>query len=276
MQQTLSIVVLTQNEAENLPSCLDSLTGFGDIVIVDSGSTDGTPEVAKKFGARVYQHPFASFAQQRNWALDNCALKTPWVLFFDADEVATTEFRTEVSRAIQSAGDSIAGFYCCWKMMLGSRWLRRSDSFPKWQFRILRLGRATFIDSGHGQKEGAIDGEIGYVREPYLHYAFSKGWESWWAKHNEYSSREAIDRLARSVSWNGILARAASRRNQALKPLLSRIPGWPLLRFLHMYILKGGFLEGRDGLDYCASMAWYEFLICAKMRELRRKQDAAF
>jgi glycosyltransferase involved in cell wall biosynthesis len=273
VQQTLSIIVLTQNEAENLPSCLSSLAGFGDIVIVDSGSTDGTPEVARKFGARVYQHPFASFAQQRNWALDNCALNTPWVLFFDADEVATTEFRTEVSRAIQSAGDSVAGFYCCWKMILSSRWLRHSDSFPKWQFRILRRGRATFIDSGHGQKEGAVNGEIGYVREPYLHYAFSKGWEAWWAKHNGYSSREAADRLTRSVSWSGIFARDSSRRNHALKPLLSRIPGWPLFRFLHMYILKGGFLEGRDGLDYCASMAWYEFLICAKMRELSRKQD---
>jgi glycosyltransferase involved in cell wall biosynthesis len=273
VQQTLSIIVLTQDEAENLPHCLSSLAGFGDIVIVDSGSTDGTPEVARQFGARVYQHPFASFAQQRNWALENCELKTPWVLFFDADEVATTEFRAEVSRAIQSANDSIAGFYCCWKMILGSRWLRRSDSFPKWQFRILRPGRVTFIDSGHGQKEGAVDGEIGYVREPYLHYAFSKGWESWWAKHNEYSSREAADRLARSVSWGGIFARDSSRRNHALKPLLSRIPGWPLFRFLHMYILKGGFLEGREGLDYCASMAWYEFLICAKIRELSRKQD---
>jgi glycosyltransferase involved in cell wall biosynthesis len=273
VQQNLSIIVLTHNEAENLPHCLNSLAGFGDIVVVDSGSTDGTQDIAAKSGARLYQHSFESFAQQRNWALENCELKTAWILFFDADEIATPEFREAVMRAIQSADDSVAGFYCCWKMMLGSRWLRQSDSFPKWQFRILRRGRATFIDSGHGQKEGAVDGEIGYIREPYLHYAFSKGWESWWAKHNEYSSREAVDRLERSVLWRTIFSRDSSRRNHALKPLLSRVPGWPLCRFFHMYIVKGGFLEGREGFDYCASMAWYEFLIRAKMNELRRKQD---
>src|SRR5206468_9873351 len=82
-----------------------------------------------------------------------------WVLFLDADEVATPEFRQAVADAIQNAGDSIAGFYCCWKTMLGQRWLRRSDSFPKWQLRIVRRGRANFIDSGHGQKEGSVEGE---------------------------------------------------------------------------------------------------------------------
>jgi len=272
MPESLAIIVLTHNEAENLPRCLDSIADWGDIVIVDSGSTDETREIAEKANARVYQHPFESFAQQRNWALQHCDLKTSWALFLDADEVATPEFREAVARAIQSANDSVAGFYCCWKMMLGSRWLRRSDSFPKWQFRILRCGRGTFIDSGHGQKEGAVEGQLGYIREPYLHFAFSKGWESWWEKHNKYSSQEAADRLARSVSWRELFARDPSRRNRALKPVLSRIPGWPLWRFLHMYIFKGGFLEGREGFGYCASIAWYEFLVRLKMAELRRKE----
>ena len=274
MKQSLSIIVLTDNEAENLPRCLESVAGFGEIVVVDSSSTDGTQEIACNAGARVFQHPFESFAQQRNWALENCDLQTSWVLFLDADEVATPEFRDAVARAVQSAHDSVGGFYCCWKMMLGSRWLRRSDSFPKWQFRIVRLGRATFSDSGHGQKEGAVEGEIRYIREPYLHYALSKGWESWWAKHNQYSSQEAADRLQRSVSWCDLFARDPSRRNRALKPLMSRIPAWPLWRFLHMYILRGGFLEGREGFAYCASIAWYEFLIRLKMAELRRKRSA--
>ena len=153
--------------------------------------------------------------------------------------------------------------------MLDQRWLRRSDSFPKWQLRIVRRGRADFIDSGHGQKEGRVDGELGYIRDPYLHYALSKGWEAWWAKHNQYSGEEAADRSSRSTSWRELFSKDSSRRNRALKPVLSRMPGWPLLRFLHMYVLKGGFLEGREGFAYCASMGWYEYLIRAKMRELR-------
>jgi glycosyltransferase involved in cell wall biosynthesis len=272
MPQPLTIIVLTYNEADNLPRCLDSIAGFGEIIVVDSGSDDGSRQIAHNAGARVYEQSFESFAQQRNWALVNCDLKDEWVLFLDADEIATPEFRQAVADAITKAGSSIAGFYCCWKMMLDSRWLRRSDSFPKWQLRIVRHGRADFIDSGHGQKEGRVDGELGYVREPYLHYALSKGWEAWWAKHNQYSDEEAADRLSRSASWSELFSKDPSRRNRALKPILSRIPGWPVFRFLHMYILKGGFLEGREGFAYCASMGWYEHLIRAKMRELRTNQ----
>jgi len=272
MPESLAIIVLTHNEAENLPRCLESIVGLGEIVIVDSGSTDGTREVARNAGARVYEHPFEGFGRQRNWALENCEPKREWVLFLDADEVATPQFRDAIRQAIQGAAGSIAGFYCCWKMMLDSRWLRRSDSFPKWQLRIVRRGRADFIDSGHGQKEGRVDGELGYVHEPYLHYALSKGWEAWWAKHNQYADEEAADRLSRAASAPELFSKDASRRNRALKPILSRVPGWPALRFLHMYLLKGGFLEGREGFAYCASMSWYEYLIRAKMRALRNHQ----
>jgi glycosyltransferase involved in cell wall biosynthesis len=271
MVESLAIIVLTQNEADNLPRCLESIAGFGEAVVVDSGSDDGTQEIARQAGARVYEHSFESFARQRNWALENCDLKSEWVLFLDADEIATPEFRQAVTNTIQDAPDLVAGFYCCWKMMLDQRWLRRSDSFPKWQLRIVRRGCADFIDSGHGQKEGRVDGKLDYVREPYLHYALSKGWEAWWAKHNQYSGEEAADRFSRSASWRELFSKDSSRRNRALKPVLSRIPGWPLLRFLHMYILKGGFLEGREGFAYCASMGWYEYLIRAKMRDLGKR-----
>src|SRR5438874_9807402 len=142
MPESLAIIILTHNEADNLPRCLDSVSGFGEIIVVDSGSDDGTQQIAEGAGTRVYEHSFESFAQQRNWALENCDLKTEWILFLDADEVATPEFRQAVAHAIQNAGDSIAGFYCCWKTMLDQRWLRRSDSFPKWQLRIVRRGRA--------------------------------------------------------------------------------------------------------------------------------------
>lgn len=273
MPESLTIIILTHNEADNLPRCLGSIAGFGEIVVVDSGSNDDTQEIAKDAGTRVYEHSFAGFGPQRNWALENCEPKHEWILFLDADEVATPAFRRAVEVAIQNATDVIAGFYCCSKMMLDSRWLRRSDSFPKWQLRIMRRGRADFIGSGHGQKEGRVDGELGYVREPYLHYAFSEGWESWWAKHSRYADEEATERLSRTASFGELFSKDSSRRNRALKPILSRIPTWPLLHFLYIYILKGGFLDGREGFAYCASMGWYEHLIRAKMRELRAKNQ---
>src|SRR5438132_13805304 len=96
MSDSLAILILTHNEADNLPRCLGSIAGFGEIVVVDSGSDDGTQEIAKEAGARVYQQSFQSFGRQRNWALENCDLKSEWVLFLDADEVATPEFRQAV------------------------------------------------------------------------------------------------------------------------------------------------------------------------------------
>ena len=238
--------------------------------MVDSGSTDATAEIARMAGAAVFVHPFTAFGQQRNWALDNVGLHgAEWVLFLDADEIATPEFRAAVEYETASASADVAGFYCCWKTLLFGQWLRRCDSFPKWQFRLLRPGRARFIDSGHGQKEGDIQGSLAYLREPYLHHAFSKGWSHWLRKHDEYSTLEARHRLTRGagVRLRDVLSRDGSVRNRALKPLLSRLPGWPLLRFLHMYLLKRGFLEGRAGLVYCVNMAYYEFLIRLKMRE---------
>ncbi len=264
---SLSILILTRDEERDLPRCLAALEGVGDeVVVVDSGSADRTVEIARDAGARVVSHPFSSFGEQRNWALDDAGLSTEWVLFLDADEVATPAFRAAVEEALRSADGTVAGFYCCWQTMLGERWLRRSDTFPKWQFRLLRRGRARFIDSGHGQKEGEIDGTIGYIREPYLHYAFSKGWEAWWAKHEKYAVQEAADRAARGPSFRHLFSRDPSRRNRALKPLVSRLPGWPLARFLHMYVLKGGFLEGREGFVYSRNIARYEGLIREEMR----------
>lgn len=267
---SVSIIILTRDEAHDLPRLLDSIRWCDDIHLVDSGSADATVSIAEAAGAHCVQHPFVAFGQQRNWALENCAIKHSWVLFLDADEASTPGFQSALLSAIESAPDSVAGFYCCWKMIVEDTWLKRCDSFPKWQFRLLRRGRAYFIDFGHGQKEGKIDGTLEYIREPYLHHTVSKGWATWLERHNRYSTQEAAERLRTAVQWKAIFARDPSVRNKALKPLVSRIPGWPLLRFVQAYLLSGGFTEGRAGFTYCVNLAYYEFLIQIKQREMKR------
>lgn len=267
---SLSIIILTLNEERDLPALLESIRWCDDIHLVDSGSTDATLEIARAAGVQCSEHPFLGFGQQRNWALENCPLKYPWILFLDADEASTPAFKAAVLQAIASAPDSVSGFYCCWKMMVEGRWLRRSDSFPKWQFRVVRRGRAAFVDFGHGQKEGEVDGALGYVSEPYLHFVLGKGWSTWIDRHNRYSSEEARERNRTPVRWREIFNSNTSVRNKALKPLVSRIPGWPLLRFLQAYVFSGGFLEGRPAFHYCVNLAYYEFLIQIKQRELKR------
>lgn len=267
----ISVVILTKNEEQDLPICLESLAWTDDIHVLDSGSTDKTLDIALAYGAKISLNAFKSFGEQRNYALENLPLKYEWILFLDADEVATTHFVKALKKAITEAGEDIAGFYCCWKMMLEDTWLKHCDNFPKWQFRVLKKGRATFTDFGHGQKEGEILGKLDYIKEPYLHYSFSKGWTQWVERHNKYSSLEARDRIEKKPPFKNIFSGNSSKRNPALKSRLSNIPGWPFLRFLQAYVLNGGFLEGTPGFIYCTNMAYHEFLIKIKMRELRLK-----
>jgi glycosyltransferase involved in cell wall biosynthesis len=269
----VSVVVLTLNEADNLRRCLESARRAAQIVVLDSGSTDATLETARDLGAVCHAREFDSFAGQRNWALDHCGLTQPWVLFLDADEELTDKFWLALHNLIHGAeAAECAGAYCCWKMMLRGRWLRRSDNFPKWQMRFIRLGKVRFVDAGHGQREGKVLGPTVHLEEPYLHHAFSKGWDAWLDRHNRYSAQEARERLLRGGGgWMDALRADRARRNLMLKPLVSRLPGWPLLRFLHAYLLKGGWREGREGFDYCLLMAFYEYLICLKMADESRQ-----
>jgi glycosyltransferase involved in cell wall biosynthesis len=271
---SVSIIILAHNEERDLPRLLESIRWCDDVHLVDSGSTDATINIARDAAIHCHQHPFVSFAEQRNWALENCGVRHSWVLFLDADEASTAEFQQSVLNAVKRAADSTAGFYCCWKLIVEDRWLKRCDSFPKWQLRLLRRGRVDFVDFGHGQKEGKIDGVLEYVHEPYLHYGLSKGWTNWLERHNRYATQEAAVRLQAPVNWKEIFARDPSVRNKALKPLVSRIPGWPLMRFLLAYVFSGGFLEGKPGFIYSVNLGYYEFLIRVKQREMRRATRA--
>jgi len=265
----VSVVILTKNEEQDLPACLDSLAWCRDVHVVDSGSSDRTVEIAQKYGATLSPNAFKSFGQQRNWAIDHCAVKHEWILFLDADERSTPEFMSAVKAAVGSASAGVAGFYCCWKMMLGERWLKRSDNFPKWQFRLFRKGRARFIDVGHGQKEGEVDGRIEYIREPYLHYAFSRGWDVWTERHRKYARQEAEERSGKSLKLQDLVSPHGSKRNPAIKLLLGKLPGWPQFRFFYSYVLKGGWLEGREGLIYCRKIMWYEQQTQREMSRLK-------
>jgi glycosyltransferase involved in cell wall biosynthesis len=262
----ITAIILTENEASEIAECIKSLFWVNEIFVLDSGSNDGTEKIAEKNGAKVFVNEFISFGQQRNFALDNLPISNEWILFMDADERSTVDFKNEIETSIANANDAIAGYYCCWKMMLDGKWLKRSDNFPKWQFRLLKKGRARFTDFGHGQKEYNVHGSIEYIKEPYLHFGFSKGWSHWLDRHNRYSSLEARERMNHQ-SFKNIFSKTPSKKIAALKFWLSRLPGWPVLRFFYSYILKFGFFEGSQGLIYCINIAYYEFLIQIKIRE---------
>jgi len=265
----ISTIILTKNEEVNLPNCLKSVKWSDEVFVVDSGSTDQTCSIASKFGAKVFYNKFKGFGEQRNWALDNLPIKSKWILFLDADEVASLEFYQEIHNTIQRVNDDTVGFYCCWKLMLNNKWLKHSDFFPRWQFRIVKVGMGCFEDFGHGQKEKILSGKIGYINEPYLHFPFTRGWTYWFEKHNLYSTKEAIERFSLDVKIRDLFLNL-DRRELAIKYYTARLPFWPVIRFLYGFVVKKGFLDGIPGFIYSINMSIYEYLIQLKLKEIKK------
>ena len=271
---SVSILILSLNEETNLPDCLESVAWCDDIIVLDSGSTDRTEEIAREAGARFVQREFDDFASQRNHALDNIDFKHDWVFHLDADERFTPELVAECRRVV--AEDSNSGFMAPSRMMFWGKWLRHAAQYPVYQMRLMKLGEVRFAQHGHGQRECGAKRGIGSLSKPYLHYSFSKGTSDWLTKHNDYSTAEAQQVLASlrggNRTWRNLLSRDAIRRRRALKELSFRLPLRPWLKFLYMYVLRRGFLDGAPGLTYCALQAVYEYMICLKIKELKRRE----
>lgn len=265
-----SVLLLTKNESANIDRCLASLRECDDIVVVDSFSQDGTVEKARSAGARVFQREFDSFAAQRNWGVDNCGLAHDWVLHLDADECLTPALHAEIEAAV--AADAKSAFLVANKLIFMGTWIRHASMYPYYQARLLKRGESAFAQTGHGQILGHAARGTGTLREPYIHYNFSRGIADWVDRHNRYSSDEARRLVARpQQDPHGEHAVQASSqdRQQRLKRLADRVPCRPLARFLYLYVIRGGFFDGRAGLDYCVLMAFYDYLTRLKAREIR-------
>ena len=265
----ISVVILTLDEEHNLPGCLESCIGMDDIHVLDCGSEDKTAEVSKSYGAKVWVHPFESFGAQRNWAIDNIDTKYDWILHLDADEHLTPELLAEMRDLINSKPNE-AGFYIPSKVMFMNRWLKHCGGYPNYQMRLFHKNRMRFQDHGHGQRE-LTDGAIGMIKEPYLHYVFSKGIAHWLAKHNIYATQEARQAIAEDdgLDLKGLFSTDRITRRRSIKRMSFRLPMRDKLRVLQLLILQGGILDGRAGLMYARLMSIYERMIAVKYKLLR-------
>ena len=266
----ISVLILTLNEEINIADCLDSVSWADDVLVLDSGSTDRTVEIAEAKGDRVMTRPFDNFASQRNYGLQEGNLKTEWVLHLDADERVTPGLRDEL-HTVARAGQHDA-FRVPSKLIFQGQWLKHAGMYPTYQIRFGQKDALTFTQVGHGQRGDLPPERIGTLQEPLLHYAFSKGIADWFERHNRYSTDEAQHAVAlqsESIDWAGLLSDDAQRRRRALKDLSYRFPFRPLLRFLYMYVGKRGFLDGKAGFDYCVMLAVYECMTMLKVRAER-------
>lgn len=275
----ISVVVMTRNEAVNLPRCLDPLRGFAEVFVVDSDSTDGTAALAATWGARVVpfcwngRHP-----RKKQWCLDHLPFTHPWVLYVDADERLTPALVEELA-ALMERGPDRAAYWIGGRPVFLGRPLRFGAGNAK--LALLDRRRARFPEvpdldvlsmwevEGHYQPR--VDGPVGRLRAPLLH-ADDKPLSAWFERHNRYSDWEAALRSDERMDALIALESPARRR---LKRLLHAMPLRPLAVFLHGYVLKLGFLDGAAGLHHALARAFYYWQVGVKTRMRRRAAAAA-
>lgn len=271
----ISVLVLTLNEEVNLRRCLESLRWCDDVVVLDSGSTDHTVAIAQEFGARVIERPFDNWASHQNWALQSIEFRHPWLYYSDADEVITPELRDEMVAVASADAQPHVAYRLRYKNYFLGRWIRHCGIYPTWVLRFYKP------DTVHYERlvnpTASVDGSVGLLQEHFLHFSFNKGLHAWLDKHNKYSTAEALETLRElrdgHIDWSGLFDwRNPARRRVALKHLSFRLPFRPLLRFLYMYVLKLGFLDGLGGFHYCTLLSIYEYMIVLKVKELRRRE----
>ncbi|MFA6282831.1 MAG: glycosyltransferase family 2 protein [Desulfurivibrionaceae bacterium] len=246
----LSVAIITKNEEDRLPGCLASVSFADEVVVVDSGSTDRTVEIAREFGAVVYDELWQGFGRQKQLAIDRC--RHDWVLVLDADERVGAEAQAEIREAL-ATGTSVAyslprkNYFC-------GRWLRHAGWWPD---RVVRLFKKNFARMSERPVHESLEvhGPVGALRHPLIHYA-NKGLEQTLNKVNQYSSAGADELFAQGKTAS------------AAKALLRA--AWA---FFHGYILRGGFLDRGEGLVMAVSDFMNVFFKYAKLRELRKQKE---
>ena len=238
-RSTLSVAIITYNEEENLPRTLNSVRFADEIVVVDSGSTDRTVEIAKSFGAKVFVEPWRGFALQKNSAIDKCA--GTWVLSLDADEELTKELQTEIRNTLDSDAEvtpPVDGYRLRLRHVFLGRWMRYGGYYPDLKLRLFRrvtaAGSAQFTERPVHESV-QVAGRVETMEKDFLHHGYPN-LEIYLEHMNRYSTlggRLAAEKGKASRSWPGFCW------NVALVPALT---------FVWNYFFRLGFLDGREGL----------------------------
>jgi glycosyltransferase involved in cell wall biosynthesis len=251
---TLSVVIITYNEEANLPRTLKSVEGLvrelgAEVIVVDSGSTDRTVEIARGFGAKVFVETWKGFAAQKNSAIEKASGE--WVLLLDADEEVSDELGKEVAEIGHCESDGAKdGYWIKRKNLFLGRWVKHGGFWPDPKLRLFRRGKGR-VEERIVHETVQVQGRLGKLNHPLIHHAYPT--LSGYIEHmNRYSSLGAEATGGRAFSLINIFIR-------------------PRLTFFYNYFLRRGFLDGREGFVLHLYHAEYVSWKYAKAWELGRK-----
>ena len=243
----LSAVLITKNAASRLAACLASLAFCDEIVVVDSGSTDGTVELARRRGARVIESEWRGFGRQKQFAVEQAS--HDWVLCIDADERVTDRLAQSIRENL--AAPAVSAYRCARCNRFLGRYLRHGEGYPDWSLRLFDRRRARWSEDAVHEKVIA-EGEVGTLAGDLLHDS-AETLAAYLEKQNGYTTLAAEE------------ARSRGQRATAARLVLS-----PLFRFVKFYVFRLGFLDGLPGLIHILIGCGNSFAKYAKMLALER------
>jgi glycosyltransferase involved in cell wall biosynthesis len=246
----ISATIITLNEENNLRRACESLRGVADeIVIVDSGSRDGTVSIARTYTPHCFTNSFESYSKQKNLASEKATY--PWILSLDADECLSEELRASILELKSNPErPDVAGFRCARRAWYLGGWIRHSGWYPDYKVRLYDRDRARW--AGEFVHESLqVDGRVEMISGDLLHFTVN-------------SIADHISRLNRYTTLAAQQDVAQGKRATVWKCFVA-----PPLAFLKSYLLKGGMLDGWRGLCIASFACWYVFLKYVKLRELR-------
>lgn len=274
MKTSISVIILTYNEELNLSKCLASISGWADeIIIIDSFSSDATKKIGESFGAKIFEHEFKNQAEQFNWALNNVPIKNEWILRLDADEYLIEELKQEITEILSKTPEETSGYYIKRRVYFMGRWIRHGGYYPTWILRLFRKGKARVEDREMDEHIVILSGKTEKLKNDFVDDN-KKDLSDWTAKHNNYSTREARERIkslnsgsqAPSVNLSG----QANAKRIVKNNFYSKLPLFfrALLYFIYRYLFRLGFLDGKEGLIFHFLQGfWHQFMIDAKIYE---------
>ncbi len=273
-RSNIEVVIPAFNEEVNLPHALRSVVGWADKVwVIDSESTDRTRDIAKEMGAQVIIQPWLGYARQKNWALDNLPFQSDWVFILDSDEAISDELRKELLGVAGKPVASVpeAGYYVNRLTFFLGRPIRHCGYYPSYNLRFFKRGKARY-EEREVHEHMMVDGTTARLRHDMTHED-RRGLEHLIAKHNRYSTLEARElrreQMTEEKKELPELERGIALRRFLKRRVLPKLPLSGVWRFMYMYVLRLGFLDGVAGLRFCLLLSTYDLFISLKLAEQR-------
>jgi (heptosyl)LPS beta-1,4-glucosyltransferase len=247
----LSVTIIALNQEAQIGECLASASFADEIVVVDTGSTDRTVEVARTYTDRVLTTAWQGFGRTKNYALDQA--RGDWVFSLDTDERVPAALQDEI-RGVVKANGPLAGYRVPRKNYFCGRWIRHLGWYPDYTLRLFRQGQGRFRDR-EVHEEVVVNGPVGNLQTPLDHYSYRSV--------SEYVTR--MDRYARLA--------AVELAKRGRRPYPGELVYRPVFSFIQTFFLRRGFLEGTTGYTLAALMSMYKFLKYYYLREISQGRN---